>query len=302
VSLYVEILIRAPLEAIWAFTQAPDRHERWDLRFSRIEYLPRASQAEPQRFRYATRVGFGLEIAGDGETVGARDLPDGSRSSALVFASDDPRSLIRRGSGYWKYVPTADGVRFLTRYDYGTRFGAFGACVDRLIFRPLMGWATAWSFDRLRLWLERGVEPAQALRQAVAHAFARTALAFVFAWHGAVPKLLGPHADEVAILADAGVTGDAARGLLVALGLGELAFAAVLLGAWHRRWPLWVCLAAMAAATVSVVLLSPRYAGAAFNPISLNLAVAALAAVDLLTLADVPSAARCRRRAPEEAA
>jgi hypothetical protein len=26
-----------------------------------------------------------------------------------------------------------------------------------------MGWATAWSFDRLRLWLERGITPERAL-------------------------------------------------------------------------------------------------------------------------------------------
>jgi hypothetical protein len=48
----------------------------------------------------------------------------------------------------------ADGrrVRFLTGYDYGTRFGLPGQVIDRLALRPLLGWATAWSFDRLRLW------------------------------------------------------------------------------------------------------------------------------------------------------
>jgi len=43
-SIYVEIRIRAPIEAIWAHTQTPDLHERWDLRFSRIEYLPRPTE------------------------------------------------------------------------------------------------------------------------------------------------------------------------------------------------------------------------------------------------------------------
>jgi hypothetical protein len=177
VSLYVEILIRAPLDALWTHTQTPALHERWDLRFSRIEYLPRASAAEPQRFRYATRIGLGMTIAGTGATVGERGLPDGSRSSALTFASDDARSLIRAGSGYWKCVPTPDGIRFLTRYDYRTRGGIAGALLDRLAFRPLMGWATAWSFDRLRLWLERGVDPAQARRATLRHALARIGLA-----------------------------------------------------------------------------------------------------------------------------
>jgi hypothetical protein len=162
--IYVEILIRAPLEEVWRVTQRPDLHQRWDLRFSRIEYLHRAA-GQPQRFLYATRLGFGLEIRGEGESAGSKEPADGSRTSALTFGSDDPRSLISTGSGYWRYVPTAQGTRFITRYDYDTRFGAAGRLLDRLLFRPLLGWATAWSFDRLRLWLEDGVTPEAALRR-----------------------------------------------------------------------------------------------------------------------------------------
>ena len=77
-----------------------------------------------------------------------------ARTSALRFGSESPISIIRAGSGYWKYVPTGDGIRFLTAYDYRTRFGIVGRLADRVAFRPLLGWATAWSFDRLRLWLE----------------------------------------------------------------------------------------------------------------------------------------------------
>jgi hypothetical protein len=114
---------------------------------------------------YATRLGFGLEICGAGEAVGEREQADGSRTSALRFRSDDPRSLILEGSGYWRYVPVAEGTRFLTGYDYTTRFGPAGRLIDRFLFRPLIGWATAWSFDRLRLWLERGIEPEASLRR-----------------------------------------------------------------------------------------------------------------------------------------
>lgn len=34
-SVYVEILVRAPMDALWAHSQTPALHERWDLRFSR---------------------------------------------------------------------------------------------------------------------------------------------------------------------------------------------------------------------------------------------------------------------------
>ena len=39
-SIYVEILVRAPMDALWSHTQIPALHERWDLRFSRIECFP----------------------------------------------------------------------------------------------------------------------------------------------------------------------------------------------------------------------------------------------------------------------
>jgi uncharacterized protein (UPF0548 family) len=301
-SIYVEILIRAPMDALWAHTQTPGLHERWDLRFSRIDYLPKPHDTEPQRFRYTTRIGFGFEVGGEGETVGQRDLTDGSRSSALKFGSDEPFSIIREGSGYWKYIPIAEGIRFLTWYEYRTRFGPVGALLDRLIFRPLIGWATAWSFDRLRLWLEQHVDPAQAMRQTLIHFIARTTLAAVFAYQGVVPKLLTRNIDEVAMLHDVGVSAGVTNTAVIALGILELAFAAALLVAWHRRWPVFVCLGSMLLATAVVGLNSPRYFEAAFNPASLNLAVACLAAIDLLVLGSIPSAARCLRRpCPEKA-
>ncbi|MFJ9665842.1 hypothetical protein ACIRPP_14680 [Streptomyces sp. NPDC101219] len=160
-GLYVETRVRAGLETLWERTQEPDRHQRWDLRFTEITYLPRAD-GEPQRFRYATRVLPFLTVSGTGVAAGERERPDGTRTSALRFSSAHPLSLLAEGSGYWRYVPDGDGVRFLTGYDYRPRWGRFGALADRLVLRPLMGWATAWSFDRLRLWLEDGVAPERA--------------------------------------------------------------------------------------------------------------------------------------------
>jgi hypothetical protein len=299
-SIYVEILIRAPMDALWAHTQIPELHERWDLRFSQIEYLPLSGDGAPQRFRYSTRIGFGFEISGEGETIAQRALPDGSSTSALKFASEAPLSIIREGSGYWKYIPTRDGIRFLTSYDYRTRFGAPGAIFDRLIFRPVIGWATAWSFDRLRLWAEDRIDPRIAVRQTLIHVAARVALAVVFAYQGLVPKLLVRHADEIAMMAAAGVPAHATFLAVAALGFAELALAAVILVAWSRLWPVWVCLIAMPIATIGVTISSPGNFVAAFNPFSLNVCVAALATIDLVVMAGVPSARRCRRRPASE--
>src|SRR5437764_9763884 len=104
------------MDELWRFTQDPSLHQQWDLRFTGITYLPRPDPAEPQRFLYQTRIGFGLAICGEGETVGARES-ESSSTSALKFWSEDPKSLIRQGAGYWKYVRTGDAIRFITRYD-----------------------------------------------------------------------------------------------------------------------------------------------------------------------------------------
>ncbi len=174
-SLYIEARIRADLEDLWRHSQEPALHQRWDLRFTEITYLP-CADGEPQHFRYATRVLPFLTIAGTGVSAGEKRRADGTRTSALRFACPHPLSLLEEGSGYWRYVPEegqgegreADGIRFLTGYDYRPRWGRLGALADRAAFRPLMGWATAWSFDRLRLWLERGITPERALLNAVA--------------------------------------------------------------------------------------------------------------------------------------
>src|SRR5205809_7731344 len=69
-KLTAETLIKSDRETVWRLSQTPLLHARWDLRFTDIEYLPRESAAEPQRFRYATRIGFGLAVKGWGETIG----------------------------------------------------------------------------------------------------------------------------------------------------------------------------------------------------------------------------------------
>ena len=173
-QVFVETRLRAGLAAVWEATQDAAAHSRWDLRFGRIEDVTPQSGDRARVFRYA--IGRGRwSIAGTGTSVGERRRPDGTVTSALRFASPDRLSLIRRGSGWWRYVPDAGGTRFLTGYDYEPGWGRLGAVVDRLVFRRLIGWATAWSFDRLRLWLDDGVPPERALRRGVLDAGARVA-------------------------------------------------------------------------------------------------------------------------------
>jgi hypothetical protein len=292
-SVYVEAEIQAPLEELWRRTQNPREHERWDLRFSEIEYLPRPDDSQRQRFEYKTRMG-GLSIAGRGETVGSRDVATGERVSALRFWSDDPKSLIREGAGYWKYIPGESSIRFLTVYDYRVRYGWLGRLLDTLIFRPWMAWATAWSFDRLRLWIEKGIDPAVSLRMSLMHWLARFAVAFVWLYQGIVPKLYRIAPDELSLLYDAGFAGDEAELVLRMLGWFEVALALNLLATRRPARSFAFTIALMAAATGAAAIYSPRYLSAAFNPVSLNVLMAVLAGVGWLSSRDLPSARRCR--------
>jgi len=297
-GIYVEILIKSDLDRVWQLTQQPDLHEKWDLRFTHIQYLPKADAAEPQRFLYQTRIGFGLAIAGTGESVADRSGAQGDITSSLKFASDDTKSLISKGAGYWKYVPTGDGLRFFTWYDYETRWGFLGRLVDRIAFRPMIGWATAWSFDRVRLWAEDEQTPDASMNFFLIHALARVVIAFIWIWHGLIPKLLFRHIDELRMLSQAGL----ASSFLPWIGAGEILIGLLILCTWRVRSVLLANAAAMVVVTLVVAAQSPSYLKAAFNPVTLNLAVFALATMGWLAAHRLPSDRHCLRINPKGSA
>ena len=111
-AIYVEIPIRCSMEELWEKTQNPKLHQRWDLRFSEIEYLPREGE-QPQRFLYRTRIGFGVKVDGMGESTGTRNGDSGMRISSLKFWSDDAKSLIKVGSGIGSMFQTEARFRSL---------------------------------------------------------------------------------------------------------------------------------------------------------------------------------------------
>lgn len=121
----------------------------------------------------------------------------------------------------------------------------------------------------------------------------------MWVYQGVAPKLLGPHADELTLIRQAGVSGANAPVCAQLLGCGEVAFGLVMLFAFHRRWPLLLTVVFMIAATIGVAIHSASFLRAAFNPVSLNLAVAVLAGIGLLAGRDLPSARRCLRKKPK---
>ena len=117
-----------------------------------------------------------------------------------------------------------------------------------------------------------------------------------------VPGGLLQQADELSMLRDVGIPFGMLRMLVLVFGLGELLFALCLIAFWRSRWPVLLTVAFAVLATIGVAIASPRYLGAAFNPISLNLAILCLAIVDLLSLTDLATASNCLRAPPQELA
>ncbi len=292
-KVYVETMIEAPIETLWEYTQSPHLHQQWDLRFSEILYLPKEKEEDRQKFLYRTAIGFGISIAGEGESYGTRER-DGIRTSTLKFGTDQRLSLIREGSGFWRYVPDGEGVIFLTQYDYRTRYGLAGRLLDRLVFRPLMGWATAWSFDALKLWLEKGIHPASSLYRFIRMLLIRVVLGLLWMYQGLVPKLLVPDSGEMELISQFSFLAGYERAVLTGMGIAEIVFGLWLLCCRGRKLH-YLNLALLAALLLSG-LASPAIYVAPFNPVTLNLAMMALSALYVLEREPAPSAKHCIRK------
>jgi hypothetical protein len=291
--LYIETKIRGDLETLWAYTQEPAIHQQWDLRFSEITYLPKEHPDAPQLFRYSTKVGFGLKVEGTGESVGTKTKDNGESTSVLKFASGSPLSIIRTGSGYWKYIPQPDGIRFFTGYDYETRWGAFGRLFDKIIFRPMMTWATAWSFDALKRWIEEGQRPALSIRLLAVFGLANALIALTWLYHGIVPKLLYMETGELAMVAATGLFAGMEPAVVYAVGVLEVLFGLAFLFFGRYRILHYLNITGLVLLAIGALIARPAIYADPFNPATTSFGVIGLSLVVLAVLPFLPSAARC---------
>ena len=122
------------------------------------------------------------------------------------------------------------------------------------------------------------------------------AIAIIWLWQGLLPKLLFNDADERAMMAASHLS----AALVPMVGLIEIAIAACAILSWRRRSFFLLNLIAMVVALANVAIMSPSYLVAAFNPVTLNLAMIALSLVGYAAAAEIPSASRSLRQPPKE--
>ncbi|ADY21141.1 DoxX-like family protein [Bacillus paranthracis] len=296
--IYVSAEMNTTMEKLWEYTQEPHIHTEWDARFTEISYLEK-QEGEPQKFLYKTKIGFGLEIAGEGESIGEIRKETGERISSLKFWTDNTLSLIQIGRGYWKYTPCKEHIHFETQYDYDTRYGRIGNVIDFYMFRPLLGWATAWSFDALKLWLEKGLHPRLLIRKTMTYWLVCFLFAFVWMYQGIFPKIIFSHPEEMKMLsASIDSTGNNIA-ILKVIGMLEIIFGII----WIFPVPkqklfilhifMLIALTIVAGFTNIVSFTEP------FNPITLNVLLMGLSIVGYINSFDLPSAKNCKRKRKE---
>ena len=81
-------------------------------------------------------------------------------------------------------------------------------------------------------------------------------------------------------------------------GAAELAMSLLTLALWPWRGMFVLQILLMITALIEVLHRSPEYLTHAFNPVTLNMLIVALAAIGFIASGDLPSARRCLRADP----
>ncbi|EPY7703097.1 MULTISPECIES: DoxX-like family protein [Bacillus cereus group] len=293
--IYVSAEMNTTMEKLWEYTQEPHIHTEWDARFTEISYVEK-KEGELQKFLYKTKIGFGLEIAGEGESIGEIRKETGERISSLKFWTENQLSLIQIGRGYWKYTPRKEHIHFETQYDYDTRFGRIGNVIDFYMFRPLLGWATAWSFDALKLWLEKGLHPRLLIRRTMTYWLVCFLFAFVWMYQGIFPKIIFSHPEEMKMLsAIIDSTGNSIA-ILKVIGMLEIIFGIIWLFPVPKQKLFILHIFMLIALTIVAGFTNIVSFTEPFNPITLNVLLMGVSIVGYINSFDLPSAKNCKRK------
>lgn len=294
--IYVEIEMKSDIDTIWSFTQQPELHEQWDLRFSSITYNEKLHKDDAQTFTYTTNLMPGIRVSGWGVSKGTLEKNNGVRTSSLHFGTEQLISPIAEGKGYWQYIPNEKGVTFLTQYDYEVRFGFFGKAFD-ILFRPIMGWATALSFDVLKRWMEEGERPTTQYRRFFSFYFICFLFFFIWLYQGLVPKVLLNHPQEIQLFMQlSGLTEATAKISVFWIGLAEIGFGLLWLTTIRKKLLLGLQILLFPVLTFSTLIADFSSGTGPFNVISLNVSLWVLSIIGYLLSTNLPTSKSCKRK------
>src|SRR5699024_3214740 len=273
-------------------------HEQCDSHFTYITYLQKEID-EPQLFTYTRKLMPGLKISGWGESIGNHEKSDGTKSSSLHFGTPQKISPIKEGRGYWQYIPNekSEGVTFLTAYNYEPNYGEIGNLLDKIIFRPLMGWGTALSFDILRRWLEKEESPASQYMRFLMTVGLTLLFSFIWTYQGLVPKIIVMHPEEMKMTgALLPVSSEVLKRVVIGIGVIEIVFGIIWLLYPYKRHLFAMQFFLFPVLMISAVSSDWQVAVHPFNPVTFNVALTLLSVIGFYVSKDVPTATNCLRK------
>ena len=106
----------------------------------------------------------------------------------------------------------------------------------------------------------------------------------IWLYQGIVPKLLGPHRDETAMIAALGVPPEQQATIAYLAGAAEVALGLCIVLVRRRAWPHVISVASLAGLLAFVVLFTPAYLRGAFNAVATNVAVLALSVIAIIII------------------
>ena len=106
----------------------------------------------------------------------------------------------------------------------------------------------------------------------------------IWLYQGLVPKLLGPHADELAMAAAFGIPPNLQSAVSISAGFAEIALAVCIFMMPGKVWLQLVSAVATVGLLVFVAMFAPRYLVGAFNPVVMNISSIALSMIGIICI------------------
>jgi hypothetical protein len=158
-----------------------------------------------------------------------------------------------------------------------------------------MIWATAWSFDCLKNWIEKGLHPRQAIRAQLTVLLSNATLGIIWIYQGLIPKLLYSDTGEIEILKQSGLFTGNEKSVLTVIGWVEILFGFIILFV-HRKPVHIINIIALLLLSTATIFSNAIIFTFPFNPFSLNISMISISLIALLNIRDLPKASNCKTK------
>ena len=115
-----------------------------------------------------------------------------------------------------------------------------------------------------------------------AYSLSRLGIAFIWIYHGLVPKLIFQHATELELVSKGPVIHSAETTVLIA-GAIEVVLGCLVLVFWRHKWPAQISVVGFSLLLMGAIFISPAHATHAFNPVTLTVSAILFALINLST-------------------